>query len=97
MALIAALGGSTLYAQEPTEPQKQASTTAEDTFKAMNTEELPQAVKDAVAKEYEGKTIKAAYVNESGEVKMYKVTLSDSEGATTDILFNEKGEILPNK
>lgn len=42
-------------------------------------------------------TIKAAYVKDAAGVKTFKVTLADAEGATSDVLFNEKGEILPNE
>lgn len=63
----------------------------------MKVEELPQTVKDIVAKQYEGKTVKAAYVKEAAGVKTFKVTFADAEGKTSDVLFNEKGEALPNK
>lgn len=63
----------------------------------MKVEELPQTVKDIVAKQYEGKTVKTAYVKEAAGVKTFKVTLADAEGKTSDVLFNEKGEVLPNK
>lgn len=97
VALIAAFGFSAVNAQDPTnEPQTQ-TTTVKDSFKEMKTEELPQAVKDAVAKQYEGKTIKSAYVKEADGVKTYKVTLADAEGKTSDVLFNENGEVIPNE
>lgn len=97
VALIAASGVGAVYAQTPTDPQTQATTTVGDSFKEMKAEELPQTVKDAVAKQYEGKTVKAAYVMEAAGVKTFKVTLADAEGKTSDVLFNEKGEVLPNK
>ncbi|MDE7356087.1 MAG: helix-turn-helix transcriptional regulator [Rikenellaceae bacterium] len=42
-----------------------------------------------------GETNKAAYVKEEEGVKTYKVTMADAEGKTSDVLFNEKGEVLP--
>lgn len=98
VALIAASGVGAVYAQTPTDPQTQATTTTVgDSFKEMKVEELPQTVKDIVAKQYEGKTVKTAYVKEAAGVKTFKVTLADAEGKTSDVLFNEKGEVLPNK
>ncbi|MBO5024694.1 MAG: hypothetical protein J6C86_00940 [Bacteroidaceae bacterium] len=70
-------------------------TVAQDEFKAIETDSLPQTIKDAVAENYKDQTIKAAYVKETEGVKTYKVTLTDAETKTSDVLFNEKGEILP--
>ena len=86
-ALFAALGFNAAYANTVIAPKAQISVT----------DLLPQAVKDAVAKSYEGQTIKAAYVKNEEGVKTYKVTLTDAEGKTSDVLFNEKGEVLPVK
>lgn len=98
VALITASGVSAVHAQTPTDPQTQATTiSVGDSFKEMKVEELPQTVKDIVAKQYEGKTVKAVYVKEAAGVKTFKVTLADAEGKTSDVLFNEKGEVLPNK
>lgn len=98
VAFATVLAGSPIYAQTPAEPQTQTTTTvAEDLFKAMANEELPQLIKDVLAQKFEGKTVKAAFVKESAEGKMYKVTLTDAEGTATDIVFDEKGEIVPRK
>ncbi len=94
-ALFAALGFNAAYANTAIAPKAQISVTAENEFEAIETDQLPQAVKDAVAKSYEGQTIKAAYVKTEEGVKTYKVTLADAEGKTSDVLFNEKGEALP--
>ncbi|WP_296002689.1 hypothetical protein [uncultured Alistipes sp.] len=94
-ALFAALGFNAAYASTAIAPKAQISVTAENEFEAIETDQLPQAVKDAVAKSYEGQTIKAAYVKTEEDVKTYKVTLADAEGKTSDVLFNEKGEVLP--
>lgn len=96
VALITAFGGSSVYAQPPTDPKTPVSTTVTGSFKEIKADELPQAVKDALAKKYDGKTIKTAYVMEAAGVKTYKVTLSEAEGKTSDVLLNEKGEVLPN-
>lgn len=97
VALVTVFGGSAIYAQESTDPKTQVSTTVEDPFNEIKVEELPQVIQDAVAKQYEGKTVKAAYLKEADGVKTYKVTLADSEGNTTDVLLDEKGEVIPNE
>lgn len=94
-ALFAALGFNAAYANTAIVPQDQISVTSEDPFKAIEADQLPQAVKDAITKNYEGQTIKAAYVKEEEGVKTYKVTLVNAEEKISDVLFNEKGEALP--
>ncbi len=43
--------------------------------------EVPQTVKDAVAKDFSGATISKAYVNANGEYKLYLAT-ADKKAAT---------------
>ena len=93
-ALFAAFGLEGAYANNAMISQTQISVPAEDGFKAIEADQLPQAVKDTIAKNYEGQTIKAAYVKEECEAKTYKVTLAAADGKTSDVLFNEQGEVL---
>lgn len=94
--LFAAFGFNAMYAYTVVASDDQVEVTvAQDEFKAIETDSLPQAIKDAVAENYKDQTIKAAYVKETEGVKTYKVTLTDAEAKTSDVLFNEKGEILP--
>lgn len=94
-ALFAALGFNAAYANTAIAPKTLISVTTKTEFEAIKTDQLPQVVKDALAKSYEGQTIKAAYVRNEEGVKTYKVTLADAEGKTSDVIFNEKGEVLP--
>lgn len=96
-ALFAALGFNAVNAATTVAPDDQVAVTVQDQFKAIEADKLPQAIKDAVAKNYEGQSIKAAYVKDAEGVKTYKVTLANAEGKTSDVLFNEKGEVLPVK
>lgn len=97
-ALFAALGFNAANAATAVVPDDQVAVTVqEDQFKAIEADKLPQAIKDTVAKSYEGQSIKAAYVKDAEGVKTYKVTLANAEGKTSDVLFNEKGEVLPAK
>lgn len=67
----------------------------QDPYKAIEVDKLPQAVKDALAKDFKEMSIKAAYVKETEEAKTYKVTLVNADAETIEVLFNEKGEVLP--
>ena len=46
----------------------------------------------AVAKNYEGATIKEAYVAEKESGKVYKVILTTEDSQEVTVLMNEKGE-----
>ena len=60
--------------------------------------ELPAAVINALAKDYEGASIKEAFVSERETGKVYKVivTVIKEDQSTEDVtvLLNEKGEIV---
>lgn len=64
-------------------------------YKPIKVEELPQAVQDAIKKDYSEFTIKEVFVDE--ELKTYKVVLTDKEGAESTVVFNEKGEVSENE
>ena len=63
-------------------------------FKPIEVKDLPQAVLDAVAKDYAEFTIKEAYIEEVEGTKTYKVVLTDAEDNTAAVLYTEKGEVL---
>lgn len=94
-ALLAAFGLTAAPVSTATAANVQISVTTEDAFKAIELDVLPQAIKDAVAGKHEGMTIMAAAVKEEEGVKIYRLTLADAEGKTTDVLFHENGEVLP--
>mgnify|MGYP003563684132 CR=1 FL=1 len=62
-------------------------------FTPVEVKDLPKAVQDAVAKNYEGSSIKEAHAKtaEDGK-KTYKLILVDGNQAESIILFNDKGE-----
>ena len=54
---------------------------------------VPQAIMDAIAKNYEGSAVKEAYVKTAKDgTKTYKMILIDGEDTETVVLFNDKGE-----
>ena len=84
VALVMGLGSSVAFAQEvinTTSVEMQAQV-PQDEFTKIDVKELPEAVAQAVAKNYEGATIKEAYVAEKESGKVYKVILTtkDSRG-----------------
>ncbi|MCC8119656.1 MAG: hypothetical protein LIP09_13050 [Bacteroidales bacterium] len=97
-AVFAALGLNATYAMDALTAQDENVATEVVTveFVAIEADQLPQAVKDAVASNFEGATINGAAVKDENDVKTYKVTIADGEGNVQDVLFNEQGEILPN-
>ena len=63
----------------------------QDDFVKIEVKELPQAVQDAIAKSYEGSTVKEAYV---AGAKKYKVVLVDKDQKEQTVVLNEKGEVI---
>ena len=64
-----------------------------DDYTQIELKHVPQAITDAVAKNYEGNSIKEAYVKTAEDgTKTYKIILIDGEDTETTVLFNEKGE-----
>ena len=94
VALVMGLGSSVAFAQEvenstAVETQAQAP---QDEYTKVEVKDLPEAVAQAIAKSYEGATIKEAYVAEKETGKVYKVILTTKDAQEVTVLLNEKGE-----
>ena len=72
----------------------QVSVVMQDDFVKIEVKELPQAVQDAIAKSYEGSTVKEAYVAGADGAKKYKVVLVDKDQKEQTVVLNEKGEVI---
>ena len=92
VALVMGLGTSVAFAENFHASVDSVNIVNE--FKPIEVKDLPQAVLDAVTKDYAEFTIKEAYVEEVEGTKTYKVVLTDAEDNTTDGLYTEKGEVL---
>ena len=92
VALVMGLGTSVAFAENF--HASVDSVTIVNEFKPIEVKDLPQAVLDAVAKDYAEFTIKEAYVEEVEGTKTYKVVPTDAEDNTTAVLYTEKGEVL---
>ena len=67
-------------------------------FTKVEVKDLPQAVMNVLAKDYEGAVIKEAFISEKETGKIYKVVLTiTKENQSTEkvtVLLNEKGETV---
>ena len=64
-----------------------------DDYTQIELKYVPQAITDAIAKNYKGNTIKEAHVKTAEDgTKTYKIILIDGEDTETIVLFNDKGE-----
>ncbi|WP_337789040.1 hypothetical protein [Phocaeicola plebeius] len=92
VALVMGLGTSVAFAENFHASVDSVNIVNE--FKPIEVKELPQAVLDAVTKDYAEFTIKEAYVEEVEGTKTYKVVLTDAKDNTAAVLYTEKGEVL---
>lgn len=92
VALVMGLGTSVAFAENFHASVDSVNIVNE--FKPIEVKELPQAVLDAVTKDYAEFTIKEAYVEEVEGTKTYKVVLTDAGDNTAAVLYTEKGEVL---
>ena len=92
VALVMGLGTSVAFAENFHASVDSVNIVNE--FKPIEVKDLPQAVLDAVTKDYAEFTIKEAYVEEVEGTKTYKVVLTDAEDNTAAVLYTAKGEVL---
>ena len=92
VALIMGMGTSLALADTTTCFMLPTVIVAED-YTQIELKYVPQAITDAIAKNYKGNTIKEAYIKTAeDETKTYKIILIDAEDTETTVLFNDKGE-----
>ncbi|NNF19995.1 MAG: hypothetical protein HKN61_09465 [Flavobacteriaceae bacterium] len=94
-AAVLSLGSLTAFAQQDTQSVQGEGTevvaTAQDNYSEIAVEEVPQAVSDAVEKNYPTATIDKAYKNEENQFKL-EVSLQD--GTTGTLYADEQGNWL---
>lgn len=79
---------------EETTTSKVAVKNAVQDYKEVKASELPQAVKDAAAADFDGATISKAYVNAKGD---YKIELTTADAKQATAYANAKGEWIKNE
>ena len=92
VALVMGLGTSVALADN-VKCNKTETVCVTDEFVIIELKDVPQAVQDAVAKNYAGSTIKEAHAKTAEDgTKTYKLVLVDANQTESIILFNDKGE-----
>ena len=100
LAMVMGLGSSVVFAHETAGIQsvEQTQQNPQDEFTKVEVKDLPQAVMNVLAKDYEGAVIKEAFVSEKETGKVYKVVLTitkeDQSTEEVTVLLNEKGETV---
>ena len=95
VALVAGLGTSVAFANVTSAATEISVKLNVADFTPMELKDLPPAVQEALDKNFSEYTLKSAAYQESEEgVKTYQVTVVDSEGTESNILFTEQGEII---
>lgn len=95
VAMIFGLGSSVAFAQEVKESTEVAAQqTTQDEFVKIDSTALPKLVQDALAKKYEGASVKEAYEASRAEGKVYKVVLITKDEKEVTALLDDKGEAV---
>ncbi len=90
-------GSQNLQAQEETEVEGEvAFAAAQDEYAEVEIMALPQAVTDAIAKDYSEATTEKAWVKTDGEIKIYKIDLND-EGEIEQVFIDENGKWIEDE
>lgn len=63
-------------------------------YKEVKSSDVPDTVKEAIAKDFDGATISKAYVNANGE---YKIELDSKSANKATVLMDAKGKLIINE
>lgn len=91
IAFFATVGFTSLAIAQTSSVNPTHQTQTEDKFVKIEVSALPEAVTAAIAKEYEGATVKEAFQDK--EAGLYKVVITVSEKEEKTVVYNEKGEV----
>ena len=94
VALVMGVGTTVAFAADNQTTAASVAVAVND-FVPVEVDDLPQAVKDTLAKDYADYMVKEAAVeaNEDG-TQTYKVTLTAQEDTEQTVLLSENGEVL---
>ena len=94
VALVMGLGTTVAFAADNQTTAASVAVAVND-FVPVEVDDLPQAVKDTLAKDYADYMVKEAAVeaNEDG-TQTYKVTLTAQDDTEQTVLLSENGEVL---
>lgn len=100
LAMVMGLGSTVVFAHETRSMMavKEIWQDPQDEFSKIEVKDLPQAVMETLAKDYEGAVVKEAFVAEKESGKVFKVilTITNEDQSTEEVtvLLNEKGEMF---
>lgn len=94
VALVMGVGTTVAFAADDQTTAASVAVAVND-FVPVEVDDLPQAVKDTLAKDYADYMVKEAAVeaNEDG-TQTYKVTLTAQDDTEQTVLLSENGEVL---
>lgn len=94
VALVMGVGTTVAFAADNQTTAASVAVAVND-FVPVEVDDLPQAVKDTLAKDYADYMVKEAAVeaNEDG-IQTYKVTLTAQDDTEQTVLLSENGEVL---
>ena len=92
LAVALVMGAGTSFAFAENENTGTEVVAQVNEYKTIDVKELPQAVQDALKKDYAEATVKEAFVEETEVGKTYKVVLTDQAGNEVTVVYNEQGE-----
>ena len=94
VALVMGVGTTVAFAADNQTTTASVAVAVND-FVPVEVDDLPQAVKDTLAKDYADYMVKEAAVeaNEDG-TQTYKVTLTTQDDTEQTVLLSENGEVL---
>lgn len=90
LSLVFLFGVGTFVMADDTMKVKNDTVAVEDGFKNIDLKEVPQSVKDAIAKKYPESTLKSASSLKEEGVKAYRIIYVTKEGVENSILINIK-------
>ncbi|HLW39114.1 MAG TPA: hypothetical protein VKX31_01895 [Brumimicrobium sp.] len=83
-----------VMSEENVEAVQESAVDAVQDYKEVKTSEVPQNIKEVVAKTQKGATISKAYVNAEGE---YKLQLATADGKNVTVLTDANGQLIQNE
>ena len=94
LAMVLGTGSSVVFAQEVNNSSAVVAEAQvpQDEFVKMDPTELPQAILLTLAKNYEGSSVKEAYVKVKDEAKIYKIIILTQDGL---VIRNVYAEVPP--
>ena len=92
VALVMGVGTTVAFAADNQTTTASVAVAVND-FVPVEVDDLPQAVKDTLAKDYADYMVKEAAV-EANEDGTYKVTLTAQDDTEQTVLLSENGEVL---